>query len=162
MATDVDLRRRQVEGYLSFGRIQREIEAAIAKLFAEEGLRRITPAQSAVLLALFQAREPLPARRIAEQLGLSEVTVGRFVHALTGARWIKRKVAPGDKRLYLLQPTRKAIDALPRFLRVVNTLMDGAFKGFDAAETERFIASFDKLAANLDEAWQTRRRYRRG
>ena len=90
---------------------------------------------------------------------MSEVTVGRFVHALTEAKWIRRKPDPNDGRSMLLSPTRKATDAVPKFLRVVNTLMDGAFKSFTPAEIEQFLGSWEKLANNLDDEWQVKRRY---
>ena len=153
------IRRLQMDGYLSFARVLREIEASAAKLLADQGLKRITPAQANVMIVLFQAGEPIPARRIAEILALSEVTVGRFVHALEEARWIRRRKDPDDGRTMLIRPTRKAYDALPKFVSVSNELLDTAFQGFNNREIRELVSKFQRLAENVDERWQVRRRF---
>src|SRR5688572_8741449 len=78
----LQLRRVQADAYLDLTRIQREIERRAAALLEAHGLRDVTPAQASALMVLFAGREPLRARTLAARLGLSEVTVGRFVHAL--------------------------------------------------------------------------------
>lgn len=142
-------RRRQAQAYLDLTRIHRVIERRSAELLAEQDLRDVTPAQAGALMVLFQARAPLRARALAAELGLSEVTVGRFVHALHDAGWVRRDPDPDDSRAMLLAPTPKAYRALPRFIAVSNALLDEAFAGFSAAEVDRVAKTTERLRRNI-------------
>ncbi|MBX7082078.1 MAG: MarR family transcriptional regulator [Nannocystaceae bacterium] len=142
-------RRLQAEAYLDLTRIHRVIERRTAELLAEQGLRDVTPAQAGALMVLFQARAPLRARTLAGELGLSEVTVGRFVHALHDAGWVRREPDPADSRAMLLAPTPKAYRALPRFIAVSNALLDEAFAGFSAHEVSRVAQTTERLRRNI-------------
>ena len=89
-------------------------------------------------MVLFQGREPLTARELSRRMGYSGVTVSRFVKALAQAGWLERSPDPTDGRAYLLTPTAKARDALPRFIGVSNALLDDADRAlYDAKESGR-------------------------
>ena len=151
-SAELELRRRQAEAYLDLTRIHREIEARAAELLQEHDLRDVTPAQAGALMILFQERKPLRARELAARLGLSEVTVGRFVHALQGTGWVHREPDPDDSRAILIAPTTKAYRALPRFIAVSNALLDQAFEGFTATEIERVAQTTERLRKNITGA----------
>lgn len=142
-------RRVQAEAYLNLSRIQREIERRVTTLLAEHGLARVTPAQAGAMMVLFQERRPLRARELAGLLALSEVTVGRFVHALCDAGWVRRDPDPQDSRAVLVAPTPKAYRALPRFIQVSNALLDEAFADFSPAEVERVARTTERLRRNI-------------
>ena len=142
-------RRMQAEAYLNLSRIQREIERRTQDLLATEDLREVTPAQAGALMVLFQAKRPLRARELASLLVLSEVTVGRFVHALHEAGWVRRDPDPADSRAVLVAPTPKAYRALPRFIAVSNALLDEAFSGFSAAEIATIAGTTERLRRNI-------------
>jgi DNA-binding MarR family transcriptional regulator len=150
---DVELRKLQTEGYIRFSRIHRVLDEYLAKLFAREGIEDVTPRQSYVLVVLYQAGRPLAARRIAESLGLSEVTVGRFIHALAHAGWVTRERDPRDGRTILVSPTARAYEALPTFRRMAGALLDSAFRGFSREEIETLVGMVARMAENLDAEW---------
>jgi DNA-binding MarR family transcriptional regulator len=142
-------RRVQAEAYLNLSRIQREIERRTQDLLATQDLREVTPAQAGALMVLFQAKRPLRARELANLLALSEVTVGRFVHALHEAGWVRRDPDPADSRAVLVAPTPKAYRALPRFIAVSNALLDEAFEGFTAGEIADIAGTTERLLENI-------------
>lgn len=142
-------RRVQAEAYLNLSRIQREIERRAQDLLAEQDLRDVTPAQAGALMVLFQAKKPMRARELAGLLALSEVTVGRFVHALHEAGWVRRDPDPVDSRAVLVAPTPKAYRALPRFIAVSNALLDEAFAGFGDAEIATCASTTERLRRNI-------------
>jgi DNA-binding MarR family transcriptional regulator len=142
-------RRVQAEAYLNLSRIQREIERRTQDLLATQDLREVTPAQAGALMVLFQAKRPLRARELANLLALSEVTVGRFVHALHEAGWVRRDPDPADSRAVLVAPTPKAYRALPRFIAVSNALLDEAFDGFTAGEIADIAGTTERLRKNI-------------
>jgi len=141
----------QAETFLNFSQIGRRVERLLAEFFAEEGLIDVTPAQGGALMILFQARGPLTARELADRMGLSQPTVGRFVKALHSAGWVSRKADPNDARAVLLSPTKKAMNALPRFIRVSNTLFDRAFAGVSQAGIARIATGSEHLRRNLHD-----------
>lgn len=148
----IEQRRLQADTFLIFARLHRYLERAIGERFTSEGLSEVTPAQANLLMILFQERAPLTARALAERMGLSQVTVGRFVHALEAADWVSREPDPDDARARLIRPTRKAMRALPRFIRVSNELLDAAFAGFDGAAIRRIARTTERLRRNLETA----------
>jgi DNA-binding MarR family transcriptional regulator len=143
------LRRRQADAYLDLTRSHRDIERRVTELLARARLESVTPAQANVLMLLFQAKAPMTARALAEQMALSEVTVGRFVKALTAAGWTDRRPDPADSRCMLVRPTRKAYRALPRFIEVSNALLDEAFAGFTTSEVDRIAHTTERLRRNI-------------
>lgn len=146
---ELELRRLQADAYLDLTRIHREIEARVVELLAEHDLRDVTPAQAGALMILFQERTPMRARELAQRLALSEVTVGRFVHALHAAGWVDRQPDPDDSRAILIVPTPKAYRALPRFIAVSNGLLDQAFAGFSPEDVVRVAQTTERLRKNI-------------
>lgn len=144
------LRRIQAELVLNLSRVARAVERRLAVLLSDEGLERVTAAQANALLVLFQHREPMTARRLAAHMGLSEVTVGRFVRALEQAGWLVRAPDPHDARAILLAPSRRARRALPRFLRVSNRLLDLTFAALEREEIERLASLAARVSASLE------------
>lgn len=137
---------------LELGRIQAVIAREAKALFEQEGFEDVTPAQANVLMVLFQKREPMTARALHRRLGVSEVTVSRFVSTLEKRGWVARRRDPNDARALLVEPTARAREALPRFIRVTNRLLDSVFAGFDKAELEVLGRAVGRLTANLDHS----------
>ena len=152
MKRSVVYRRKQSEAFLALGRIRRRIEARSEALLGEQELADITPAQANALMVLFQAREPIHARRVADEMGVSEATVSRFVRALEATGWVRRERDPNDSRVRTLVPTERAYEALPRFIAVFNQVLDDAFEGFSVAEMKVMADFVGRVHANLDRA----------
>lgn len=147
----IALRRSQAEAALNLSRIQREIERRVQSLLERERLENVTPAQANALMILFQNKSAMTARQIAQQMNLSEVTVGRFVRALESGGWVVREPDPNDSRAILISPSRKAYRAFPRFLRVSNALLEDAFEGFSRKDIERLVSMTERLRENVVE-----------
>ena len=82
-------------------------------------------------------------------MGLSEVTVGRFVKALEASGWVRRDPDPSDSRALLVRPTPKARAALPRFIAVSNAMLDDAFAGFSPEDVARIARTTERLRHNI-------------
>lgn len=146
---DIPLRRCQVRAMLDLGRIHAVISRRAKALFEEQGLADITPAQANVLMVLFGEKAPMTARALHRRLGVSEVTVSRFVVTLEKRGWVQRRRDPNDARAMLVEPTGRAREALPRFIRVTNGLLDETFAGFERDELEVLAGAVRRLTANL-------------
>jgi DNA-binding MarR family transcriptional regulator len=148
---DLKKRRVQTDTFLEFARLTAIQHHRLRELFARAELGEITPQQSRALMVLFQARQPLTARELSRRMGCSEVTVSRFVKALVQAEWVERTPDPNDGRAYLLIPTAKAREALPRFVGVSNALLDQIFAGFSEAELAALESAMDRIRKNLED-----------
>ena len=149
---DLELRRLQTDTFLEFVRLVAIEHQRMGVLFSEAGLEGITPAQSRALMVMFQARAPLTARELSRRLGLSEVTVGRFVKALAAGGWVARARSDKDRRAFLLQPTARAREALPRFIQLSNHMLDEIFVGFSGAEIASLSEVIARIRGNLEDA----------
>ncbi len=147
---DIATRRCQTTAMLRLGRVHALVERRVRTLFEQAGLADITPAQSNVLMLLFNARRPLTAREITHEIGLSEPTVSRFLKALEAAGWVHRTPDPQDARARLVAPTDRAREALPRFIEVSNALLDEVFAGFDHDELSVLRGAIERITENLD------------
>jgi DNA-binding MarR family transcriptional regulator len=147
---DLQYRREQAEAFLGFARILRQVERRVAALLAEHDLADVTPAQANVLMVLFQERRPLTAKQLADLMAISQPTVGRFIHALHRGGWVDRQPDPADSRAVLVKPTRRAFAALPRFIRVSNTVLDQAFAGFSPQRVHRIARTTRQIQDNLE------------
>jgi DNA-binding MarR family transcriptional regulator len=148
---DLQLRRQQADAFLGFSRILRQVERRVTQLLALHDLSDVTPAQANVLMVLFQERQPLTARQLAERMAISQPTVGRFIHALHRGGWVDRQTDHADSRAVLVRPTRRAFAALPRFIQVSNTMLDEAFAGFSPQRVGRIARTTRLIQDNLGE-----------
>ena len=154
---ELEIRRLQTEVLLEFSRIGGLVERRVQAGFDDQGLC-ITPAQSRVLMILFQARDALSQRVIARRglpgratlrlvlrpvvighrgrpRGIAEVTVGRLVKSMEEGGWVDRSRDPDDRRCWRVQPTRRAQEALPQFIAVSNEVLDVLFGELSNAQT---------------------------
>ena len=149
LTPDIPFRRKQTEAWLNLFRIGRAMIRQTEALFAEEGLSGVTPAQAGVLMVLFQERRAMHASELSEVLDLTEVTVSRFVGTLEREGWIQRRPDPNDARARLIEITDRARDALPRFVRVSNQLLDNSFAGFSREALRQLAGAVDQVRRNV-------------
>ena len=146
---DKRYRKMQSDTFLGFAQIAGLAERRALRLFEEHGVTDITPTQSRVLVILFQAQRPMTASEISARMGLTEVTVGRFIRALRTAGWLTRHQNPDDRRAWLLRPTQRAHDTLPTFIAVSNALLDSVFAALSPAEMEMVAAAVARMQDQL-------------
>jgi DNA-binding MarR family transcriptional regulator len=83
-------------------------------------------------------------------MGVSEVTMSRFVQALQRENWISRSQNPEDGRSLLLAPTKKARKSFPGFVDVSNEVLDTLFTGFSDNDMWSFHELVSRIRANLE------------
>ncbi|MFT7580998.1 MAG: MarR family transcriptional regulator for hemolysin [Myxococcota bacterium] len=143
------LRREQSAVQLDSACALRAIKARIEELLVTGAPSDLTAPQANALAILYAAKRPLTARALAEALGVSQVTVSRFVSTLEAKGWVRRATDPDDKRARLISLTNMAYTALPRMVRVSNTVFDEAFAGFTRPEVAQLAGLVARIRANL-------------
>lgn len=129
-ADDRARRRAEMRVLFDLAEVHAAVQRRLGEGFAARGIDDVTPPQAAVLAVLFEDREATTAR-IAERLGLADVTVGRFVAALGRAGYVERRRNPADGREQLVRPTAKAYDRLGDFVALTNGVLDALFDPLD-------------------------------
>ncbi len=147
-------RRFQTELMLTFSRIHQQILSRSAQLMEAEGSDGITPASANALIVLFNARRPLNARELAQELAISEVTVSRFLRKMEDDGWIERTPDPSDGRAMLISPTRYARELFPRLVGVCNGVLDDIFGGLDPSSQHELAAMVQAVQDSLADAMQ--------
>ncbi len=145
-----DRRRLQADAFLQMTRIHRVMGRRMEQLFAEADCQTATPAQANVLMVLFQFGGPMTARKLAEEMAVSDVTMGRFVKALEGNGWVTRKPDPNDSRARLIEPTKRAREFLPKFASISNQALDEAFGDMSKERLEAIVSVISQVRQNLE------------
>ncbi|MCB9682516.1 MAG: MarR family transcriptional regulator [Alphaproteobacteria bacterium] len=144
-------RRRQTELMLAFSRVHQQILRRSAQQLDGAGIEGITPSRATALIVLFNARRPINARELAEELALSEVTVSRFIRKMEEDGWIERAPDPTDGRAMLLRPTRYAREMFGSLVKVSNAVIGDIFDGFSREELDGLTRMVARIQQNLGD-----------
>lgn len=147
---DLALRTLQWDCYVLTSRLTRIMEQRLLDRFREHGYTDMSISRLTALTILFQERGPTTAQHLAQRMGMSPVTVGRFVRALEEGGWVKRREDPGDGRAYLVEPTTKARSKLHEFLGISDELMDQAYVGIERDELASWTRHLERIVAGLE------------
>jgi DNA-binding MarR family transcriptional regulator len=148
-AETIALRRLQTELMLAFSRVDQQILRRAGMLLSRGGFDALTPSQADALIVLFNARRPINARELARALGVTEVTVSRFLHRMVEQGWVERTPDPNDGRAMLLRTTRYARERFPELVEVSNAVLDDVFDGFDRADLDALSELVGRIQRNL-------------
>ena len=121
----------------------------LRRRFEARGQRHgLSSAQWRLLVHL--AREGSASQaRIAELLEIEPISVSRLVDRMEQAGWVERGSDPNDRRVRLLQPSQKAIDAFEEVRLIAGEIYDRALEGLDAGERALLTRGLETVVANL-------------
>lgn len=129
-------------GYL-LGETARVLTKRFDQFTRENG---VTHTQWMVLIALMR-REGISQTRLARYLEVEPITLSRMIDRLEGL--IKRAEDPNDRRTKLLYLTDAARDALQRLRSYGAVVLTEASQGISPQEIQQFIATTNRIRANL-------------
>jgi len=112
------------------GRLHRRSLALEADALAPVG----TGVKQHAALAVLADEGPMSQQELGQRLGIDRTTVVAVVDALEDSGLVERTRAPGDRRSYLVTPTRKGKDALRSGRRAVRDAERALLKGLGAQE----------------------------
>ena len=145
-------RRLEAETYLAIERALKQVKERMEARFTIEGLTDVTPQQAKLLMVLFHnSKGSMRASDLAKSLGVSAVTVARFLKNLEERGWIERTRSTEDARATSVVASKKAYEALPSFIRVSNLLMDEVFGSFAQRELEGFAENVKQIQDKMSE-----------
>lgn len=88
---------------------------------------------------------------IAEGCYLSNATISGIIDRMEKSGLIERRQKSGNRRAYFIYLTEKGRDAFEFLSVVFAELEEEVWRGVDAEESDRFIATLQKIKSNLEE-----------
>lgn len=133
----------------TLGFLLHDASRLLRRRFEARGQRHgLSSAQWRLLVHL--AREGSASQaRIAELLEIEPISVSRLVDRMEQAGWVERGSDPNDRRVRLLQPSQKAMDAFEEVRLIAGEIYDRALEGLDAGERALLMRGLETVVANL-------------
>ena len=90
--------------------------------------------------------------RFADLLEIEPISVSRLVDRMEEQGWVTRADDPADRRVRLVKPTAKALDAFAHIKSIADLVYDDALAGLDAAQRRDLMAVLTIITENLARA----------
>jgi DNA-binding MarR family transcriptional regulator len=90
--------------------------------------------------------------RIAELLEIEPISVSRLVDRMEQAGWVERGSDPNDRRVRLLQPTTKAVEAFEEVRDMAGEIYEQAMAGLSAGDRKVLTNSLELIVSNLSQS----------
>lgn len=104
------------------------------------------------LLARLKREGRATQARLAELMEIEPISVSRLVTRMEEAGWVERQPDPNDRRIRMVVPTPKTLDALADIRSVAASVYDEAMAGLTQAERHALIAGLTVVLNNLSDA----------
>ena len=101
------------------------------------------------VLGLLKAHAGSNQGTLAEMLEVEPITLGRMIDRLQEGELVERRADPADRRVWRIFLTGKGEVLLDRLRPFGRETLSQALEGLSEAEREQFIASLERVRANL-------------
>lgn len=122
------------------------------RILIEQNIDAFNGAQGRILYVLWQ-QDRIPIREISEKTGLAVTSLTSMLDRMEAADLLRRTVAPGDRRMVLIELTDKARALRPDYDAVSERMGKIIYRGFsdsEIAEAEQYLS---RMMQNLEE-WE--------
>lgn len=86
-------------------------------------------------------------------LKVDKTTTTKAVQKLLTEGYVSRERDTGDKRIWHLFPTQKALAVYPLIIEEENRYIDLCFSGFSAEERAAAVTLTERMRRNIEEYW---------
>ena len=101
------------------------------------------------LLAITLREGRVTQARLSERMEIEPISVSRLVDRMEQAGWVARQADPTDRRVRVIVPTAKALEAHPGIRALLDQVVAEALDGFSEAEKATVGQLLARLVANL-------------
>ncbi|MGB8621375.1 MAG: MarR family transcriptional regulator [Paracoccaceae bacterium] len=92
-----------------------------------------------------------PQARLAQLLEVEPISVSRLLDRMEQGGWVKRRPDPNDRRVRMVHPTDKTLEAFASIKAVAGEVYDEALAGLTVEEREILMRGLKAIVANLGE-----------
>ncbi len=103
-----------------------------------------------ILIVLEDAQSACSQQYICNQLKMDKVSMVRIIDYLLAKKFVKKVLNPNDRREYLIELSKKAIDLLPAIHEAINEVNQAALNGLNAPQKKILYAQLSLIQSNLE------------
>lgn len=137
----------------SLGLLLHDAARAVRKRFEARAVAYgLTSAQWRMLLRVCKAQGGAPQSHFAELLEIEPISVSRLLDRMEVMGWVTRASDPRDRRVRLVFPTSKALDAFANFKPVADEVYAEALLGISPEQHGQLLDALGAIVTNLAKA----------
>ena len=137
----------------SLGLLLHDAARAVRKRFeTRAALYGLTSAQWRMLVRVCKTQGGAPQSHFAELLEIEPISVSRLLDRMEAMGWVTRSLDPKDRRVRLVLPTAKAMDAFATFKPVADTVYAEALAGMTPDQQRHLTKALALIINNLATA----------
>lgn len=142
----------KTEGIERFGLLVHDAARLLRARFEAHGRALgLSSAQWRLLVRLWREGRATQAR-LAELMEVEPISVSRLVTRMEQAGWVERQADPNDRRIRLVVPTARTLDALADIRSIAAGVYDEAMAGLKEGDRQVLIAGLTVVVDNLSGA----------
>jgi MarR family transcriptional regulator for hemolysin len=111
----------------------------------------LSQAKWQVLLHLNRAKDDLTQKALSTRLGIEGPSLVRLLDRMEADGWVKRRVAPADRRAKTIHSTAKAADTIREIKRVAAKLRDELLSGISAQELDAASVVLQRIKQRAEQ-----------
>jgi len=133
----------------SLGLLLHDAARALRKRFEDRASEfELSSAQWRMLIHVAKS-DGAPQTRFAELLEVEPITASRMLDRLERLGWVSRSPDPNDRRVRIVTPTQKTLDAYAFVKATADSVYADALDGLGADERTTLIHALNTIIANL-------------
>ena len=137
----------------SLGLLLHDAARAVRKRFEARAVAHgLTAAQWRMLIRVCKARGGAPQAHFADLLEIEPISVSRLLDRMEAMGWVTRAPDPKDRRVRLVFPTPKALEAFASFKPVADDVYAEALEGITPDQHSQLLDALATITANLAKA----------
>ncbi|MGN1251082.1 MAG: MarR family winged helix-turn-helix transcriptional regulator [Candidatus Spyradocola sp.] len=130
-------------------------ERLFSRLLRQRGLENISPAQSRILMALWE-QDDIPVRQLAGLTSLDKSTLSLSLSRMEQSGIVQRAGDPMDRRIVRVKLTEHGKTFRSVCAETMRDIEEILYRGVDAADVEVFQRVLERILLNLTEQEQAR------
>ena len=130
-------------------------ERLFSRLLRRHGMENISPAQSRILMALWE-QDDIPVRQLAALTSLDKSTLSLSLSRMEQFGIVQRAGDPMDRRIVLVKLTEHGKTYRTVCAEAMHDMEAILYRGIDEADLEVFQRVLDRVLLNLTEQEQMR------
>ena len=139
------MRRRKLSVMMNYSSMLQEVFRTFKNMTNTQSNVPLTIDQFGFLIAIYEKKEEVIQKDMAEVLGKDQSSILRIVDSLEKKELIRRVVDNNDRRKNFLMITKKGDKVLDQYLKIETQLGDKFFDGLSKSDIDTFYKVMDHI-----------------
>jgi len=145
------MREKELSVIMNFGSMLQEVFRAFKNLINSQSNTPLTINQFGFLIAIYEKKEEVIQKDMAEVLGKDQSSILRIVDSLEKKELIRRVVDNDDRRKNFLMVTKKGDHVIEQYLKIESQLDNKLLDGLSKSDIDTFYKVTDHIKNNASK-----------